>query len=432
MPKACKGSHKYSVTFSIVDPSITLSTSVPFVWFCNSLDNLHMNFKVGDIIKIQGGFLQSFNSYPQLVGKDNCTSVTIFHRKDNFLTGWPSEPLTVIPPVQPTEGDDNESDDGRQARAAAAVRLPYMDPAWEVTNLGVADANGTEKMSRKERKALPPPPADRPPLMWPQEIHKLLYLSNWVDRYFTTHSFADSTQTATQHVTLHAMQMYLHRAANSQAYDSLLPAAEPHPDGAYPAVPMQGGASNKCDLVCLVMSVLPASASVDGLARMTVWDGTTNGMYTPSLQLGKAIQVALDVPAVYDSADELAFYQEANKRTEATEASQAAHTQSSHVSTSSSAHVLTPMDASTELGAELNALLERDYATRQYAGSAVKNLAAEVAVNQHITRCKPGMWIRIRNLYALTNNTGPSGAGISVTACVKIDSHVCTLSPKYL
>eukprot|EP01032_Pedospumella_encystans_P002416 gene2416-2840_t len=64
MPKASKGSHKYSVTFSIVDPSITLATSVPFVWFCNNLNNLHMNFKVGDIIRIQGAFLQSFNSYP--------------------------------------------------------------------------------------------------------------------------------------------------------------------------------------------------------------------------------------------------------------------------------------------------------------------------------------------------------------------------------
>ena len=189
--------------------------------------------------------------------------------------------------------------------------------------------------------------------------------------------------------------------------------------------------SNKCDLVCLVTSVVPASASVDGLARMTVWDGTTNGMYTPSLQLGKAIQVALDAPAVCDSADELAFYQEANRRTEATETSQPAHTQSSHTSANSASHVLTPLDASTELGTVLNgALLERDHTSRKYAGSAVKILAAEVGANQHIMRCKPGMWIRIRNLYALTNNTGASGAGgagISVTACVKIDSHVCTL-----
>ena len=210
MPKASKGSHKYSVTFSIVDPSITLATSVPFVWFCNNLNNLHMNFKVGDIIRIQGAFLQSFNSYPQLVGKDNCTRVTIFHRKDNFLTGWPSECI---------ENGEMESEDRRQA--------PY---------LGVADANLGDKMSNKERKALPATSVDRPPLMWPQEIHKLLFLYGWVDRYFTTHSFADSTQVTTQHVTLHAMQMYLHRAANSQAYDALLPADEPHPDGAYPAV----------------------------------------------------------------------------------------------------------------------------------------------------------------------------------------------------
>jgi len=264
--------------------------------------------------------------------------------------------------------------------------------------------------------------------MWPQEIHHLLYLMDWVDRYFSTHSFADSSQVATQHLTLHALQLFLHASNNTHAYASLTPAAEPSLSSAASHHPMQ---NNKCDLVCLVMNVMPPSANVDGLARMTVWDGTTNGMYTPSMTVGKAIQVALDAPAIYDTAVETQRLSSASDvRVQAHVHSTTSTSSGTSSSSSSSSSSVAPAPAVSELETQLKDLAGKAYSVRKYAGSAVKVMAADATVNQHILRCKAGMWIRIRNLYALPappagGEQGGGGGALGIEqaarACVKAD-----------
>ena len=186
------------------------------------------------------------------------------------------------------------------------------------------------------------------------------------------------------------------------------------------------------------MNVIPPSANVDGLARMTVWDGTTNGMYTPSMTVGKTIQVALDAPAIYDTA---AGALSLNTADGVPGAPIPTSTSSSSSSSASSSAPAVPA-AVSELETQLKELTGKAYSVRKYAGSAVKVMAADATVNQHIMRCKAGMWVRIRNLHALpapavgSEQGGAAGGALGVEqaarACVKADSHVCSLSPKYL
>jgi hypothetical protein len=149
--------------------------------------------------------------------------------------------------------------------------------------------------------------------------------------------------------------------------------------------------SGKCDVVCLVTSVVQPSASTGNRARMTVWDGTTNGTYSVAAVFRQPVQVALDAPAVYDQA----FAEQADE-----------------------------MDTQ----AQLMALYQKEVHPRRLLGSAVRVEAMSDAFNSHISRCKPGMWIRIRNLYA------PSSAPQSVSSgcTVRGDSHICQLGADFL
>jgi hypothetical protein len=388
MPKSTRGSHAYSLSFAIVDPSATSPAgSIFFVWFCNSLSGLSMTFRVGDIIRIEKARVQEFNGFPQLVAKDSNSKVVIFHRKRDELTGAPLFPLSDIP--SPAEIEPS-SIDGRDVvlDAAAGIRAVFMDPAWTTTTLGVSDTNMSKKgLSKQEKQALAPTPPDLHPLMWPQEVIKLRAVHEWSNTFFRDISFSDP-QRGVDNTTLHGLQSFIHSSVGSTEYAGLLPPAATGAD----AAAGRGALSQngKCDVVCLVTT----SADEGSTARMTVWDGSTNGTYEAAAAFRQAVQIALDAAGVHDSA----------------------------------AHQ--PQLQQSALVEQLQALRAKEVHPRRLLGSAVRVEAFNSTVNSHISRCKPGMWIRIRNLYAVPG--GVSAGGLAHACTVRGDSHVCQIGPDFL
>lgn len=441
MPKSNSpnASHKYSVNFVIIDPTAEMhSESIYFMWFCNTLENLHMKFRVGDIIRIENANMQVFNGHPQLVAKEHSAAVTIFQRREVLNSGRPIYPIdTPDKFASEIEAEQEGGVNNESQVAAAQSRRPYSDPAWNTTVLGVADLANI-KLTKKLKKDLPKPDPNRPPKMWVDEVAKLLDLHTWATRRFAHHCYSDPSY----HSTLHALQSYLYRCINSLDYANLSPTAEALPQDANLFAANQNRlCSGKCDVVCLVMCIHPPASSVDGLARMTVWDGTTNGVYAPNPIFGGEIRRAMQAPSLYD-----VFHASVITRDAATAAAAAAPATttttalpvagSAGASSNSSSSAPPPAQPpGTEedtslppvfpLGAKLTELENCTQATPpRLHGCGVKITAADISTNQHIMRCKAGMWVRIRNVYGTAQPV--------FGATLRADSHVCQLSPSCL
>ena len=383
MPKPCRGSHKYSVSFTMIDPSIpSPSGSIALVWFCNSIDGLHMKYKVGDIIRIENTRVDEFNGFPQLVAKDSNCNVTIFHRRSDPITGSPVVPLTPTPD-QLTSGSSSN-------------RKPFKDAAWETTVLGNFDIE--QGAMTKKQKADLHPPVDRPPQLWPEEIKKLNAMYYWAQRVFREHS--SSAEKAAYFCSLHALQTFISTGVNADQYSKLEPTVENlnlSDSGVHRGNIVVNG---KCDVVCLVTSIVYPTSSGDNLARMTIWDGTTNGAYQVVSLYRQPVQVALEAPSVYDN--------------------------------------LLAAQATEEAESEqMQQLYQKAVQPRKLLGSAVRIQTLDPSLNAHITRLKPGMWVRIRNLYAILGGVTPGGNTfepriLNNVCTVRGDSHICQLNPSSL
>lgn len=381
------------MTLQLVDPSISLTTPVSFIWQFNRTDDLKNNIFIWDIVQIGHGEVRTENSHIQLVGLEDITSVTIFHRLTNILTGWPSEPLAIRPFDEIIKSSIQNAETHKQ-------RPPYLDAAWEIMNLGVANADAVARLDEEQRRQLPLPSAHRLARLWPSEADYLCELHFWADRHLLSESLA-SYSSSMRPVTLHAVLKYLNHTSNFQAYDNARPAAELHSADHNPAVPMQGGANNKCDLVCLVMSVLPASD--DGPARMIVWDGTTNGMYAADSATSQCVHIGIQSCQIYDDC-----FRNVPSR------SCSSSTQGATSSTSA------------DLGAKFSALFCEDF-TRQpsFVGCGVQIVASQALASHAIMQCRPGMYIKICNL----NVQDEIHMG---HIYLDNDSYVFMLSPRYL
>ena len=296
--------------------------------------------------------------------------------------------------------------------------------------------------------------ASRPVLMWEQEIEKLKFTDAWAVNILKTTSLADHIQSI-YHTSLHALQTHLHSSVSSPHYKVLQPAADlPPVHGEFDKANVLH--KGKCDIVCLVMNVLPptsqaqqrsgntganansSSSSSNGMtteiAGMSVWDGTTNGLYEVMPFLARAIHTAVEAPSLYDAAGS----------TKATMPLPALPlSSSSNVSSSPSSSAAAPAlqgigdnsnnsnnnsnsNGSIDLVQKLTLLENNTHTPNKYMGSAVRIRAADASLNQHILRCKPGMWIRIRDL--CTNAVTFNGV-TNLDATVGVSTHVCQLSP---
>lgn len=364
-----------------------------------------MQFRVGDIIRIECADMQVFNGQVQVVAKENSAQVSIFQRKEVLCSGRPVYPVDT-PDTFASEVEAQQAAAANESQVAAAqARRRYVDEAWSTTVLGVD--NPGVKYSKKDRRDMPAPEPHRAPKMWVDEVAKLIDLHIWATNRFSNYSYSDPTY----HSTLHALQSYLHRTINSRDYANLTPTVETLPQDASLYWANQNRLSTgKCDVVCLVVAVHPPPASADGLARMTIWDGSTNGFYKTNTLFSAQIYRAMQAPALHD----------------AYHASRAAASTAASSSSSSSENSAAQGPAAIfPLGAKLTELESTTHAVPpNYTGCAVRIQACDISTNQHIMHCKVGTWVRIRNLYGTTHPV--------FGAALRGDSHVCPLSPSFL
>ena len=91
-PQKCKGSHKYSCTYALADPSKpSLQFPIVLQVFCNNLDEFPKCLSAGDVMRCKNVKVDLFNNFPKLIGSDrNRSSFVTFSKKINYLTGFPS------------------------------------------------------------------------------------------------------------------------------------------------------------------------------------------------------------------------------------------------------------------------------------------------------------------------------------------------------
>lgn len=379
MPKRNKptASHAYSITFNVIDPSLnSTSQSVNLNWFCNDVASWSTDIKVGDSIRAENVFFEMFNNFPLLSGKSHDSKITIFHKREDPVTGM------MIVADQTTTGSSSSSS------------TSLLDSSWMVFAYGQLRYEGQQQ---KVRFRSDPQPEDankessRPDgsspvfFMWQEEKDKLQRIYSWSRLFLTQTSLTDQSS---YHSTLHAVQVCIHNRIGSIAYSQL----EPQAPQEIQFLPNQTSfADAKCDIVCLIVGIIPPSATNNNnIAHMAVWDGTTNGSYqSPQGPLMEAMCVALAAPYIHtkfgDSVDDM------QSRFQAVRASRVA----------------------------------------LHTGSTVIIKAAHTDVNHYITRLSAGTWIRIKNL-RLPTASDTAGDGVSSsTPIIGVDAQISRLSPYY-
>lgn len=89
-PKSCGGSHKFSRTYTLVDPSKP-SLQFPIILhiFANAVDQFPHCIRTGDVMRCTDVKVDLYNGYPKLIGSDrNRSSFVLFSKKVNYLTGF--------------------------------------------------------------------------------------------------------------------------------------------------------------------------------------------------------------------------------------------------------------------------------------------------------------------------------------------------------
>ncbi|KAJ1421008.1 hypothetical protein B484DRAFT_399659 [Ochromonadaceae sp. CCMP2298] len=432
-PRPCRGSHKYSLSFTVMDSSLpSVAKGIQLIWFTNDVNGLDMQFRVGDALRCENLHMEVFNNFPQLLGRRESASMNIFQYRERYLSGLPM-------PTPPSSGAGDEDPDHAHPRDTDPLRpdgasssRPFCDAQWKVVTIGVdvcaekkkkskkkkpkhkaQQAQQREEEKEKEEEQEPPPPPPRKTLMWVQEEDKLRALQRWGKELLLSTSLAEGVG---GHYSLHAVQSHLHSTAGCGNYAHLaphallaLPAAAPMPAQQLAGQEAQEQpldslvAYGKCDVVCLVVALLPPQTA-DGLAKMAVWDGSTNGFYVAGAEAARKVFLALRAASEYGAEDD----EEASERIALLE---------------------------QQLG--LSGNNESSSMEPSYLGSAVLVSASSAVQNLLISRCRVGMWVRIRNLHAFCMGLVPlpqqgqpaAPAPPRMEATVNADSYVCQLSP---
>jgi hypothetical protein len=402
MPKSCKGSHKFSCSFSIIDPSLhSPGDSININWFADNLGQLEMSFKIGDVVRCERLAFQMFNSFPQLVGKGDKSILEVFQKVENFATGLPA----VV--------------DGVGAAPSNASTLELL-PGWCVVSLGQprgdrprnragAGARGSRDSAQRAEILR------REVRLSVSETALLQHVHWWGRSLLSSMTLADQT---TYQASLHAVQTYLQGHMGSGAYGALQPAAMAEQNAA--AFQKSLAHTGKCDVICLVMHVIPARNGET--AMMTIWDGTTNGMYRAPYSA--QIKTSLEAPNEYadDAGANGGAQASVEDRIRALERSILDRAQ---IIAGAAAGASAASSSSGPISAATNAT------STEYLGSAVRIRAASAAQDAYITKCSVGMWVRIRNLHAVASHAQGQGQGQGAQmeeASVHVDTHVCQLS----
>lgn len=369
----------------MIDPSLnSTSQAVNLNWFSNDVASWSTDIKVGDTIRAENVFFEMFNNFPLLSGKSHDSKITIFHKQEDPVTGMMM--MMIADADQTTTGSSSSNSSSNS----------LLDSSWMIFAYGQMRYEGQQQQQKvRFRSDLQPEDANKergsPVFMWQEEKDKLQRIYSWSRLFLTQTSLTDQSS---YHSTLHAVQVCIHNRIGSTAYSQL----EPQAPQEIQFLPNQTSfADAKCDVVCLIIGIIPPSATTNNnIAHMAVWDGTTNGSYqSPQGPLMEAMCVALAAPYIHtkfgDSADVMQC------RFDAARASRVA----------------------------------------LHTGSTVVIKVAHTDVNHYITRLSAGTWVRIKNLRLPTASNvvavAVAGDGVSSSSApiIGVDAQISRLSPYY-
>jgi hypothetical protein len=434
VPKRTKGgTHDYHASISVIDASLdSPSSNIVLGWYMSSATGLNLSLKVGDIIRGEKIRVQEFNNFPQLVGNEHKSSLTILHKKECYITGLPlNSSQDVSTGTAPLPIDRVTGDPAQNQHLNPYKRALFVDSNWTYCTLGV-DPNVLNRPKHHKNSI---DPNQRVKASWslllaPREVEIICYAREYSHDLFSRMSLMDVNQ-GVYHATLHNVQLFMQEADGLTHYASLLPAAEPTSvntagtGAGSGAADLSGG---KCDVVCLVMQIIPPPLlGGDGLARMAVWDGTTNGSYDVHADMAKVINSAMQAPAIYQAAYE---HQQQLRQ-------QMRQNPHPHDPAVQEALQAAAAGIAAKLEADLRALESVEEPVRRYMGSAVWVTACDPSMNHQLLRLKPGMWIRMRNLQInvvsspSTATAGARAPSVVHRAVVRPETQVCLLSPAY-
>lgn len=194
-PKTCSGTHKYSCTYALADPSNpSLQYPVVLQVFSSNLKEFPTCIRAGDVMRCKNVKVDVFNNFPKLIGSDrNKSSFVTFSKTIDHLTGFSRR--------QP------------QACSSAGIDMNWgLPPMWTVRS--------TDRKARGD----------------PDTTLKVTELSTWSDKRFLEASVGEkSIWVLTLNEVLSHTKLIDPRAASRNQSD-------------------KGG---KCDVICMVAAVLP-------------------------------------------------------------------------------------------------------------------------------------------------------------------------------
>lgn len=349
-----------------------------------------LDIRTGDIIRCQKIKVQKYNEYPQLTGNSGKCPLVVFRQNRDFMTGIPNMSETTVV----------SRETSATVAASSAAVANSSDSSSSFRRLVGGDASSTSTIvdtatTRDEFKRTGgwSVMSLKPDYKFQQrDVDILQMLSRWAETMFYSISLADDV---VPHATLHGILTHLHKKVHSGVYASISPQVNPLFSNANCAPLL----SERCDVVCMVAESLPPVES-GGCGRLLLWDGTTNGM------LALSTQAQLHTLAIIHTS------------------LRAANEYSGCVSA-------TDVGAAKVRVAAHNSSTSGNSAT--YVGCALEARASDPGLDGFLSRFRPGMWIRIRNLHLdMHASAGSSGNDPSVVyATVHADTHVCLLYPYF-
>lgn len=489
LPKRCgaRASHKYSTSISIIDPSLRKpSQSVILNWFSNDLDQLHFNFKVGDVIRCENLRVTKYNNFPQLSGGSPKSTVHVFHRKEDYSTGAEAHYSREPDAAAATAGtvETRQRINARGAEEIFRIEMENIDmrgvlfkklrkrkkfssnACWHVTAFGSAvPAPWITNAGRYRRKAAldrlkkalaaaaaaaEPASASRASIdslqasqcpMLTIETDYLDQLLQWTRKFLWSTTLAEESL---HHTPLHSLLLKIDSLSSAHQYPQLLPRAVV--DAAANGASMIAG---KCDAVCLVVGKIEPQAADNAAENMLSDDGGVAAMPSrgaaASVTHGNAGSSNAHSAAVGDCAALLLWDGTSNGVMDS---------QPPFLTDLSPMHRCLQtaiLYAQTKDAEDYNNTADRILAERvgestapphRYLGCPLVIRAAAPEFNGHLQRFDAGMWVRIRNLHvtvggAVVEHTlgggGSSGAGAGAgciaRAVVQQDTQICRLSP---
>lgn len=430
MIKQSKGSHKYSFTFTIIDPYRSVpSMSVPVVWFFNHLDdiataklsqserrNMPTNnpmevyqMHVGDIVVLENVQSQVFHGFPQILAREERSRITVIRSKQAYDTGklvdirdtshWKMIPASTEGPARPVLAKDR----------------------WSVKSYGKKLPISNSNLSTYFSKIV-------------------LKLTSWTEHHMKAISLADGTSVV--HTNIDGLYQLLGVPLDVALDNPVSPTQSfatfyneiPNPAPAIGNAPSDSLMPLKIyDAVFLILEVIYGEG--DKPTELVVWDGSSRGLLTqgqPQTPLhplianvaSEAVKIQEYTAVIENCLQAPLKYSNITIHPPAASSSSS----SSNATVNNTAAILAQLHTNKTVGTSGN------IENRGYLGVPLVLRGLEPSLNHFIGRCSAGQWVRIRSMSSPIIVLDPQQSHRDLYAkkayyFIRNDTHITPLHP---